>query len=181
MQFSDYFLPSDLLTLPNNQENQYRKNFEALKTKKLKANSRPTSPPPIGGVVSNYFLLRNHPKLQSLFEETSKENKAYFQHIKRETPDDSDSVVINAEPFQNINSNEDVAEHKGNDNNDSNQDQEQSEVVQPGIAQVSQIFKKLVLLATCAEPKSFKNAFCVFVAQDKFLKCIIFPSTSLQV
>lgn len=113
-KISDYFLPSDLFSLPIQSNGQPSKSFDEIQMKRMAHGSRPTALPPIGGVLSNYVLLRLHPNPQNFlqFPGSPKEN----EQNKRET--EEDSVVVNAESQQNLKNSDDVAEHKENDDDD---------------------------------------------------------------
>ncbi|KAK6641843.1 hypothetical protein RUM44_013561 [Polyplax serrata] len=142
---NDYFLPSDMLSLPYESNNQLRRNFDVFKTKKMKPGARPTSLPPIGGVVSNYVLLRSQPSPNDLhpFFGQTKAKEANLSHIKRESPDDEDdSVVIFAESSQNTKNTDEASENKEKETEESKEseeegegDEEDSEEESPSIAQ----------------------------------------------
>lgn len=145
---TEYVLPSDITALP---KSQIRGNVNSVKMKKVKDSSKMvTSLPPIGGVVSNYVLLRNQPNYQNLLRlplSSMKKNDAY--QTKRETFDeDDDSVVVVAEPLKSSKNNEKQIKRKEEEEegeegegeemtkNDEREEGDEKQELQPSIAQV---------------------------------------------
>lgn len=144
---TEYVLPSDISALP---KSQIRGNVNSVKMKKIKDSSKMvTSLPPIGGVVSNYVLLRNQPNYQNLLRlplSSMKKNDAY--QTKRETFDeDDDSVVVVAEPLKSSKNNEKQIKRKEEEEgeegegeemtkNDEREEGDEKQELQPSIAQV---------------------------------------------
>uniref|UniRef100_A0A2Y9D483 Uncharacterized protein n=1 Tax=Pediculus humanus subsp. corporis TaxID=121224 RepID=A0A2Y9D483_PEDHC len=146
-QVNKYVLPSDISALP---KSQIRGNVNSIKMKKIKDSSKMvTSLPPIGGVVSNYVLLRNQPNYQNLLRlplSSMKKNDAY--QTKRETFDeDDDSVVVVAEPLKSSKNNEKQIKRKEGEEegeegegeemtkNDEREEGDEKQELQPSIAQ----------------------------------------------
>lgn len=100
----------------------------------MKFQANPTTLPPLGGVVSNYILLRDHPDYQNMFPfARNMPNPNNLQQLnKRQTFYDSydEGIIVNAENSQNLKKSE---PNKQEQNEDKEDDKEEE---QPAVAQV---------------------------------------------
>ncbi|KAL0266422.1 UNVERIFIED_CONTAM: hypothetical protein PYX00_008958 [Menopon gallinae] len=158
----DYLVPSDFILLGKRPNSPFFGNFNNIKLRKMNFKENPAANPPLGGVMSNYVLLRNRPDYQSFIpfsaeEESSAPTPKEPPVSKRQIADSTDTddtVVINAENPHSVKMNDDESRDQMTDENGED-DEDQPAVAQSkpaaialagpgGVAQASPVGTALV-------------------------------------
>lgn len=141
---SGYFVPSDFILLGKNAPSPIFGNFNDIKLRKTALKESQFANPPLGGVMSNYVLLRNRPNYQSFIpfaaeeEESSATVPKELPVSKRQVSDSTDTddtVVINAENTHSVKMNEEESRDQMTDDEDGEDED------QPAVAQVDHILR----------------------------------------
>lgn len=129
---NEHLLPSDFILLSNDPRSQFFGNFDAIKLRKMKFRSNPTTQPPLGGLISNYILLKDHPDYINQFPFARNMPDSNILPVKRQIYDAFEGVVTTAEKSQNLKKSE---ANKQEQNDQSGNNEEDKEEEQPSVAQ----------------------------------------------
>lgn len=103
----------------------------------MKFRSNPTTQPPIGGLISNYILLKDHPDYIQQFPFARNMPDSNVLPVKRQIYDAfEEGVVINAENSQNLKKIEGNKQEQGGQT-DKEEDKDEE---QPAVAQVPTLY-----------------------------------------